>query len=80
MDWRDAEELAARRAKQRKGSSMTKPSREDVLKVAKECGIVYYLTPENTKEMHGTDSNIERFAAAMYAEGKAQGLAYHGKK
>ena len=50
--------------------SMTdKPSREDVLRIAKECGIIYYLTPENTREMHGADDSIERFAATMYAAG-----------
>lgn len=50
--------------------SMTdKPSREDVLRVAGECGIAYYLTPANTREMRCMDSDIERFAAAMYAAG-----------
>lgn len=48
---------------------MHKPNKADVLKVAKDCGIAYYLTPSNTKEMHCTDSDLERFAAAMYAAG-----------
>ena len=48
---------------------MSKPSRDDVRRLAEECGIIYYLTPENTREMHCTDTDLERFAAAMYAAG-----------
>jgi hypothetical protein len=35
--------------------------------VARRCGIAYYLTPENTCEMHGTDRQIEAFAEAIRA-------------
>lgn len=32
------------------------------IELAKQCGIAYYLTPEGTTEMHGTDRQIEAFA------------------
>ena len=35
---------------------------------AKSFGIEYYLTPENTCEMHGTDRHIEAFANAIREE------------
>lgn len=38
------------------------------IELAKECGIAYYLTPENTKEMHGTDRQIEAFAERLKLE------------
>lgn len=37
------------------------------IEIAKQCGIAYYLTPENTCEMHGTDRQIESFADAIMA-------------
>ena len=37
------------------------------IEIAKQCGIAYYLTPENTCEMHGTDRQIESFADAIRA-------------
>ena len=38
------------------------------IEIAKECGITYYLTPENTCEMHGTDRQIAAFAAVIREE------------
>lgn len=39
-----------------------------VIDLAKQCGIVYYLTPEGTTEMHGTDRQIEAFAELVAEE------------
>lgn len=42
------------------------------IELAKHHGIAYYLTPEGTTEMHGTDRQIQAFADAVrFAE---QGL------
>jgi len=38
------------------------------IELAKECGIAYYLIPENTCEMHGTDWQIEMFAERLKME------------
>ena len=38
------------------------------IELAKKCGIQYYLTPENTCEMHGNDRQIEKFAHAVISE------------
>ena len=37
------------------------------IELANQCGITYYLTPEGTTEMHGTDRAIEAFADAVRA-------------
>jgi len=34
------------------------------IEMAKACGIAYYLTPENTTEMHGTDRQIQTLVEA----------------
>jgi hypothetical protein len=36
--------------------------------LAKECGIAYYLTPDSTCEMHGTDRQIEALAERLKLE------------
>lgn len=38
------------------------------IELAKAHGIAYYLTPEKTTEMHGTDRQIEAFAEAIRTE------------
>jgi hypothetical protein len=38
------------------------------IELAKRCGIAYYLTPEGTTEMHGTDRQIEAFADMVSSE------------
>ncbi len=38
------------------------------IELAKECGITYYLTPEGTTEMHGSDRQIESFAESVRSE------------
>ena len=35
---------------------------EDVIGMAKKCGIAYYVTPEGTHEMHCTDEQLYKFA------------------
>lgn len=42
--------------------------------LAKQCGIAYYLTPEGTTEMHGTDRQIEAFAE-LVAEAEREARA-----
>lgn len=42
--------------------------------LAKQCGIAYYLTPEGTTEMHGTDRQIEAFAE-LVAEAEREACA-----
>lgn len=39
----------------------------EAIEIAKRCGIAYYLTPDDTCEMHGTDRQIEAFAEAIRA-------------
>ena len=43
--------------------------------LAIKCGIAYFLTPENTTEMHGSDRQIEAFAEAIRAEEREAAIA-----
>jgi len=40
------------------------------IELAKQCGIAYYLTPEGTNEMHGTDRQIQGFAELVACEAR----------
>ena len=44
------------------------------IEIAKRCGIMYYMTPDNTCEMHGTDRQIEEFAEVIRAAEREEGF------